>query len=146
MNSKYDKAMSFMIEAHGEQRRWDGSPYWMHPYAVAMMVSANTTDDVLITAALLHDVLEDTDITYTDIYKTFGSLTADLVRILSRKDIETYDEYIGRIGNDSDASLIKIMDLVHNLSSLDKNENRMRYEKYQLSLMYLKAVSEKRNG
>lgn len=80
------KAISFAVEAHGEQKRkYTGEPYWRHPMRVAdWLVAVGTPwgsiwDDEVIAAAWLHDVVEDTPFTLENIKDEFGSKVAQLV-------------------------------------------------------------------
>ena len=72
-------AFNYADKAHAGQLRKDGSPYITHPLAVAEIVADLELDTDSIIAALLHDVIEDTDATHEDIAKLFGHTVADLV-------------------------------------------------------------------
>ncbi|MCE9664263.1 HD domain-containing protein [Halomonas sp. M5N1S17] len=82
-----ERAALFSRAAHqavGQQRKYTGEPYWHHPVAVSEMVSAvETATPELIAAALLHDVLEDTDVTPMDIEECFGQRVTVLVQELT---------------------------------------------------------------
>lgn len=73
------KAMQFAVEAHRGQRRDDGRPSIVHPIQVAKIIEMVTDDENLIAAALLHDTIEDTDVTWDLLNGAFGSDIADLV-------------------------------------------------------------------
>ena len=76
----FDKAAKFAIDAHhGTERRGKGSPYVIHVFEAAEIVASMTNDPELLAAAMLHDVIEDTDITEEDIRMEFGDRIADLV-------------------------------------------------------------------
>ena len=78
--SLLDKAMIFAINAHANtERRGKGTPYIIHPMEAVAIVETMTTDQELLSAAALHDVVEDTDITIEDIRKEFGDRIAELV-------------------------------------------------------------------
>ena len=76
-----DFACRYATEAHGDQKRkYTGEPYIVHPIAVAQMVASVTDDCNMISAAFLHDVIEDTDKTYEDIHNAgFGYEVAEYV-------------------------------------------------------------------
>lgn len=80
------QALAYATQAHAGQTRSSGDPYISHPVRVANTVSANKRSkniDALISAAYLHDTIEDTDITHEDLEKMFGGLVASLVQELT---------------------------------------------------------------
>lgn len=75
-----DRAIVFAVRAHaGTERRGKGFPYIIHPMEAASIVATITPDQELLAAAVLHDVVEDTDITSDDLRREFGDRIADLV-------------------------------------------------------------------
>lgn len=75
-----DKAIIFATKAHsGAKRKGTNVPYIVHPIETAAIVSAMTDDQEIIAAAVLHDVLEDTDATEDDLYARFGTRITELV-------------------------------------------------------------------
>lgn len=75
-----DKAILFATHAHhGTERRGKGFPYIIHPLEAMEIVATMTNDPELLCAAVLHDTIEDTTVTYDDIKKEFGQHVADLV-------------------------------------------------------------------
>lgn len=78
--SLFDKAVAFAAEKHsGMIRKLDSSPYILHPLEVAVIVSSLTSDEEVLAAAVLHDVVEDTDTDISVIEELFGSRVAALV-------------------------------------------------------------------
>ncbi|ETP72280.1 guanosine polyphosphate synthetase/pyrophosphohydrolase [Lachnospiraceae bacterium JC7] len=78
---RYYEAMNFAAYAHRKQmRKGVDIPYIIHPIECSMIVSSITQDEDVIIAALLHDVIEDTEFGYEDIRERFGSRVADLVQ------------------------------------------------------------------
>ena len=73
------KAYDFAVKAHGKQKRDEGSPYIIHPIAVANILTDLKLDSATITTGLLHDTIEDTKATYKTVEKEFGKEVADLV-------------------------------------------------------------------
>jgi (p)ppGpp synthase/HD superfamily hydrolase len=119
----YERAAS----AHqGQRRKDDGSPYITHPVAVAGLLHDAGFDDELIAAALLHDVVEDTDMDSGDLSERFGERVAELVDALSEDEgIQDYEErkrehreQVADAG--SDAIAIYIADKLSNLRDLRK--------------------------
>jgi len=74
-----EKAIRFAVEAHAGQRRKDGTPFILHPLEDAAIVGTMTDDLEVIAAAVLHDTVEDTDVTEADILREFGPRVRDLV-------------------------------------------------------------------
>ena len=120
-----DKAFHYADQKHEGQLRKDGSPYIIHPLAVAEIVAEMGLDTESILAALLHDCIEDTDATHADIAKLFSPTVADLVdgvTKLTRIDIQTKEEeqmenlrkMFLAMSKDIRVILIKIADRLHN--------------------------------
>src|SRR4029450_10157538 len=81
-----ERAFEFSESAHRGQYRKSGEPYITHPLAVATILSQWRIDAQGLAAALLHDVMEDTSVTKTEIETTFGKLVADMVDGVSKLD------------------------------------------------------------
>lgn len=123
-----DFAYRYAAEAHGDQKRkYTGEPYIVHPVAVAQLVASVTDDCNMISAALLHDVIEDTDITYDDIKDTwFGYDIAEYV--LGMTDVSVLSDgnratrkkmdrdHLAR--QSSQVHTIKLADLIDNSKSI----------------------------
>ena len=80
------RTFEYAYDKHLLQRRKSGEPYIIHPLGVAKLVSQLKLDEASICAALLHDVVEDTDTTRHDIVEAFGTEIADLVDALTKLD------------------------------------------------------------
>lgn len=79
--SLFDKAVKLAVEAHsGTERRCKGYPYIIHPMEAAAIVATMTNDQEMLAAAILHDVVEDTDVTLGQIRELFGDRVATLVQ------------------------------------------------------------------
>lgn len=77
----FDKAVKFAVEAHqGTERRGKGYPYIVHPMEAAAIVATISNDQELLAAAILHDTVEDTDVTIEQIREEFGDRVAELVQ------------------------------------------------------------------
>lgn len=116
------QCIAFMKQAHGDQVDLGGVPYWFHPVAVMVNLfeahAGKVPPDVL-KAALLHDVLEDTEYTSYDLESIgYSAHTVQLVCGLSKHPDQSYEDYIDFIKNANDPWLpaIKIADLRHNLA------------------------------
>ncbi|WP_010134822.1 RelA/SpoT family protein [Ochrovirga pacifica] len=124
------KAFDIAVEAHSEQRRKSGEPYIYHPIAVAKIVASEIgLGAVSIAAALLHDVVEDTDYTIEDMERLFGDKIAKIVNGLTKisrmsKDqmvsiqAENFRKMLLTLNDDVRVILIKIADRFHNMQTL----------------------------
>lgn len=106
-----NKAINIMYKAHKEQYDKGNYPYVFHPYHVAEQM--NTEEEIIV--ALLHDVVEDTNITIEDLSKEgFNSNIIEALKLLTKK-IDNYEEYISKISTNPLAKKVKLADLKHNL-------------------------------
>ncbi len=123
-------AYVYAREHHGEQKRRDGSPYITHPLQVAQIVAEMRLDSESIAAALLHDCIEDTDCTYDDIAKRFGSKVADIVDGVTKltrvhyttteeEQMENLRKMLLAMSRDIRVILIKIADRLHNMRTME---------------------------
>jgi len=123
------KAYVFAARAHKGQTRRSGEPYLSHPLEVASMLADMKLDQTTLVAGLLHDVLEDTDITAADVRENFGQDVADLVEGVTKisrvqesspevRQAETIRKIIMAMINDLRVIFIKLADRIHNLKTL----------------------------
>ncbi|MGY8887148.1 MAG: RelA/SpoT family protein [Flavobacteriales bacterium] len=134
--SKEDKklirsAFDVAVDAHKDQRRKSGEAYIFHPIAVAKIVASEIgLDATSIVAALLHDVVEDTTYTLTDIERMFGPTVARIVDGLTKIDAMSYDGEISlqaenfrkmllTLNEDIRVIIIKIADRLHNMQTME---------------------------
>lgn len=136
-----EKALEIATKAHEGQFRWSGRPYIEHPKAVARIVLANTDferngstfNEMLECVALLHDVVEDTKITIQDLALIFPARVVHAVYLLTKIKNQKYLDYILAVKNNPLAREVKIADITHNLSDLDPEKKKDKYEKYILA-------------
>lgn len=121
-----NKAYTFAEEKHkGQMRKYSDIPYFTHPKFVARVLEKLTDDPDIVAAGLLHDVIEDTDTTYREIFDNFNRRVYSLVFELTNKDEEKYgrktvDYLHWKFRNfSSDAFLIKLADRYHNVMFLN---------------------------
>jgi (p)ppGpp synthase/HD superfamily hydrolase len=123
------KAIRFALVAHGDQKRkYTNEPYMVHPLEVAMILEKYNLDDEIIIAAILHDVLEDTPVTFDQIRDEFGLDVATLVNQVTDKSTPEDGNRAARKAIDrkhlavasAGAQAIKCADLINNTSSIVK--------------------------
>ena len=123
------KAYNYATEKHKDQKRNSGEPYIIHPLQVAYTLAEMGLDEKTIAAALLHDVVEDTDSTHEDIVKEFGEEVAEMVEGVTKlstiqfasveeKQVENYRKMFLAMGKDIRVILIKLSDRLHNMRTL----------------------------
>jgi guanosine-3',5'-bis(diphosphate) 3'-pyrophosphohydrolase len=133
------EAYRFSEAAHQGQKRLSGEPYITHPLAVAGALAEWHMDSQAVIAALLHDVMEDTEVTKNEIAERFGKSVADLVDGLSKLDkieFQSYEEaqaenfrkMLMAMARDLRVVLIKLADRLHNLQTMSavRAEKRRR--------------------
>jgi GTP diphosphokinase / guanosine-3',5'-bis(diphosphate) 3'-diphosphatase len=127
--SQLQSAYQFSETAHQGQFRKSGEPYISHPLAVANILAQWHLDSQALTAALLHDVMEDTSVTKTEISRTFGKPVAELVDGVSKLDkiefeshveaqAENFRKMLLAMARDVRVILIKLADRLHNMRTL----------------------------
>lgn len=109
------KAIEMASEGHKNQTRWDGSPYILHPIRVMMTVAKryNYDENVMI-VAVLHDIIEDTDMKIETLQKLFPADVCCAVFLLSKIKGEDYKEYIVGLSTCQMARRVKLADLEDN--------------------------------
>lgn len=135
-----ERAYRFAKEAHKGVRRRSGEPYILHPIAVARIVSAEMgLGSTSICAALLHDVVEDTEFTVEDIEQHFGKKTAELVAGLTKisggifgdkasAQAENFRKLLLTMSQDIRVVLIKMADRLHNMRTLGSMAPAKQYK------------------
>ena len=150
------KAFNTSLEAHKDMRRKSGEPYILHPLAVAQIaveeIGLGTTS---IVAALLHDVVEDTELEIEDIERDFGHSVAQIIEGLTKisgtfeygtsEQAENFRKMLLTLGDDVRVILIKLADRLHNMRTLDSMA-RDKQLKIASETMYLYAPLAHRLG
>ena len=124
-----NKAYSFALEAHQNQKREEGVPYIIHPVAVAKILTELKLDSATITTGLLHDTIEDTNVTYETVKKEFGEEVANLVdgvtkisalenKASSDSKAENFRKLILATSKDIRVLLVKLADRLHNMRTI----------------------------
>lgn len=141
------KAFHFCVDAHKRNIRASGEPYYTHPFEVAMIVATEIPlDDVSVAAALLHDVVEDTEYTLEDIKAEFGVTVAEIVDgatkitdVFNSHEVTqaaSYRKLLLSMVNDVRVILIKFADRLHNMRTLEflspQKQQRMAKETLEI--------------
>jgi RelA/SpoT family (p)ppGpp synthetase len=149
LNSAHlNKAYSFALSAHKNQKRSSGDPYVIHPLAVANILSDLRLDSATIVTGLLHDTIEDTKTTYEIVLKEFGKEVADLVdgvtklselenKALENSRAENFRKLILATSKDIRVLLVKIADRLHNMRTIkafDSIDKRKRIAKETMEI------------
>ncbi len=121
------EACEFADAAHGAQKRKSGEPYILHPIAVAQALALQQVDYSSLTAALLHDVVEDTTVSLSEVRAKFGSKVAQLVDGVTKlksankqtAKVATLRKILNATLKDPRVIVIKLADRLHNLSTLN---------------------------
>lgn len=124
-----NKAYVYAMQKHGSQRRANGDPYFSHPLEVAGILTDLRLDDATIAVALLHDTIEDTDATRSDIDEMFGEDIGRLVEGLTKikkldlvtkkaAQAENLRKLLLAISSDVRVLLVKLADRLHNMRTL----------------------------
>ena len=135
-----NRAVDYANEKHKLQKRKDGSPYIIHPLAVAQIVAEMGLDCDAILGALLHDCIEDTDASHEDIERIFGSTVAELVEGVTKltranfssseqAQMENLRKMFMAMSKDIRVVLIKIADRLHNMRTMQYQSPEKQIQK-----------------
>ena len=124
-----NRAYVYAMKAHGNQKRASGAPYFSHPLEVAAILAEMRLDDATIATALLHDTIEDTGATRTEIDALFGAEIGTLVDGLTKikkldlvtkkaEQAENFRKLLLAISSDIRVLLVKLADRLHNMRTL----------------------------
>lgn len=135
------KAMKIAFEAHKDQVDKNGIPYIYHPFHLAEQMKT----EYEICVALLHDIVEDTDITFDDLIKAgFTDEVINAIKLMTHDESVPYMEYVEKIRNNPIAKEVKLADLAHNsdLTRLDHvtEKDLARKKKYEQAIRLLTSL------
>jgi (p)ppGpp synthase/HD superfamily hydrolase len=151
MNDKQliQAALMLAIRAHeGQRRKYTGEPYSVHPIGVSKIVETVDHTPEMVAAALLHDVVEDTPVTFTEIKDTFGTTVAEYVHYCTNVSEQSDGNRSFRKKMDADhfamgpaeSQTIKIADLIHNSQTIIPNDPKFFHKAYKYEKQYLLDV------
>ena len=159
--SLLNKAYVFSMQAHGDQKRHSGDPYYAHPIEVAGILASLHLDVATICTALLHDVLEDTDTSYDELAEEFTPEIAELVDGVTklgqlelstptasreRQQAENFQKFVLAMSKDVRVLLVKLCDRLHNMRTLQFHPKPERREAIARETLEIYAPLARRIG
>lgn len=157
-----NKAYIFTVQAHGSQRRHSGDPYFAHPIEVAGILASLHLDVASICTALLHDVIEDTDVTRDELAEMFTDEIADLVDGVTklsklelspsanekreRAQAENFQKFVLAMSKDVRVLLVKLCDRLHNMRTLQFHPKQSSRERIARETLEIYAPLARRIG
>ena len=141
------KAIAIAAQAHQDQYDKAGAPYILHPLRMMLRMSSETE----MMAAILHDVVEDTDWTLDQLRQAgFSEEVVQAVECLTHRDHETYEEFITRVRTNPIATKVKLADLEDNMDMRRlrtvTERDAQRLHKYHRAWLALRQVSHAEGG
>jgi len=151
------KAIDFAVKYHGTQQRASGEPYYYHPLQVAEIIAQMRLDSDSIVTAILHDTIEDTDLTIECIEKNFSKDIAKLVDGVTKltkiefkadnvRQAENFRKLLLAMSDDIRVLLIKLADRLHNMRTIDFISKPEKRERIALETMEIYAPLAERIG
>ena len=156
-----NKAYVYSVQAHGKQLRHSGDPYYAHPIEVAGIVASLKLDIATVCTALLHDVLEDTDVTVQELSEEFTPEIAELVDGVTklgqvemsrpnlsreRAQAENFQKFILAVSKDVRVLLVKLCDRLHNMRTLQHHPKQASRERIARETLEIFAPLARRMG
>lgn len=138
-----EKALEIILKYHKGQTDRAGLPYVLHPITVMTMVDTELEKVV----ALLHDTVEDTELTLDHVKEIFGDTVAEAVGLLTHKKGDSYTQYVEKLAYHPIARKVKMADLIHNMDitrlkrPVQRDYDRVR--KYKKKFNYLRTIDER---
>ncbi len=133
---KVKQAIYYIKKYHAHQQRHSGEPYYYHPLEVALLTTDYFQDTETIIAALLHDIVEDSEVSLKQIKFIFGEKVAKLVDIVTKVTLdyqlskeETLHKLSGLSNHDCKAITVKILDRLHNMRTLEHIKSKEKQKR-----------------
>ena len=151
------KAIEFAVKYHGSQKRASGEPYYYHPLQVAEIIAQMRLDSDSIVTAILHDTIEDTDLTFEDIQKNFSPDIAKLVDGVTKltkieftpnnvRQAENFRKLLLAMSNDIRVLLVKLADRLHNMRTIEFISSHDKRKRIALETMEITIPLAERIG
>lgn len=143
MRMNLEQIKEYVKEKHAKQKRKQGTPYYLHPFAVQETLAKKGYLEEYQAAGLCHDLLEDTDATEKEILSLTNSEVLEAVKLVTKEKGYQMQEYIARIAQNPIAKAVKLADRLHNLqeATLASKLFQMKYEK-ETKQWYLDLAKE----
>lgn len=152
-----NRAYVFAMQAHGTQKRASGDPYFSHPVEVAYKLTQYRLDTASIVTALLHDTVEDTEVTLEDIEHTFGREIRGLVDGVTKlsklegksenlNQAENFRKLLIAMSEDLRVLLVKLADRMHNMETLRFIKNPEKRQRIARETVEIYAALAERIG
>jgi GTP pyrophosphokinase len=152
-----NKAIDYAVRYHGPQLRESGEPYYSHPLEVAYIIATMHLDCTSVITALLHDTIEDTDLTFQDIEREFNPEVAGLVDGVTKltkiefqpdhvRQAENFRKLLLAMSNDIRVLLVKLADRLHNMRTIDYVKSEEKRIRIALETMEIYAPLAERIG
>lgn len=152
-----NRAYVFAVRAHGKQVRENGDPYFHHPVEVAGILAEYRLDSATVATGLLHDVVEDTDVTVAELEKHFGPTVARLVDGVTKlgklkpqsvqwTQAENFRKFLLAMSDDIRVLLVKLADRLHNMRTLKFLKSPERRRRIALETLEIYAPLAERIG
>ncbi len=138
-----EKAIAIAVKAHAGQTRKNGTPYILHP----LRVMFRTTSEDVMTAAVLHDVVEDTEVTLEDLKaEGFSEVVLEALALLTHDDRTPYPKYVKALSTNAIARKVKLSDLMDNMNLKElpavREKDLERMKKYHEAYKTLQAIEQ----
>lgn len=151
------KAIDYAIKYHGSQLRESGDPYYLHPIEVASIITEMKLDTASVITALLHDTVEDTELTLDELRNEFGEEVAILVDGVTKltkikfqpdhiRQAENFRKLLLAMSEDIRVLIVKLADRLHNMRTLDHVKSPEKRTRIALETMEIYAPLTERIG
>ena len=133
----YNKCLEFTKEKHSGQTRKQGTPYYIHPVSVSMILKRKGFPEEYQIAGLFHDLIEDTDATELEILQLSNYQILETVKLLTKYKGYDIKTYIDKIRNNEMARSVKLADKLHNLIDIQNlnDDEKKSYQRFKIKTL-----------
>ena len=137
-----DKYREFVKLKHGDQKRIQGTPYYLHPYEVSNILENKGYKGDYLLVALFHDLFEDTNTTEEEILFLSNDEVLSAVKLLTKEDNYDMENYVSRITSNELARVVKLADRLHNLTEAIYADNNFKKRYIEETLTWYIPLSK----
>lgn len=137
-----DKYREFVKLKHGNQKRIQGTPYYLHPYEVSNILENKGYKGDYLLVALFHDLLEDTNTTEEEILELSNDEVLSAVKLLTKEENYDMRNYVSRIASNELAKMVKLADRLHNLTEAIYADNSFKKRYIEETLTWYIPMSK----